>query len=135
MKKVLRRERSGYILGLILCLIGLILLAVALWKLWPHVSVSQNALTELWSYLWKEQLELALGIELRLIYLTVLGILMFFSGAVMVALSQKWFTLSGEAILLTCPYCKNQWKTSRAKGWAECPHCRQFIQPQVAKRS
>jgi len=135
MKKVLRRERSGYILGLIVCLIGLILLAVALWKLWPHVSVSQNALTELWSYLWKEQLELALGIELRLIYLTVLGILMFFSGAVMVALSQKWFTLSGEAILLTCPYCKNQWKTSRAKGWAECPHCRQFIQPQVAKRS
>jgi len=135
MRRILRREKSGYALGVILCLAGLLLLAVVLWKAWLHVSASQLVLSELWSYLMTEQLNFPLGLGFKLIYLTILGAVILFSGIVMVALSQKWFILSGEAVLLTCPYCKNYWRASRAKGWAECPHCRQFIQPQVTKRS
>jgi len=135
MKKVLRREKSGYALGLILCVAGLILLAVVLWKAWLHASVSQFVLEDLWSYLWTEQLDFAFGVGFKLIYFTMLGVLLIVFGTVTLALSQKGFTLSGETVMLTCPYCKNHWKTSRAKGWAECPHCRQFIQPQVTKRS
>jgi len=133
MRRMLRREKSGYTLGVILCLIGLLLLAVVLWKAWLHVSVSQLALSELWSYLWTEQLDFPLGVGFKLIYFTIVGTLIFFSGIVLLALSQKWFTLSGETVLLKCPYCKNHWRASRAKGWAECPHCRQFIQPHVEK--
>jgi len=132
MRRILRREKSGFTLGLILCLVGLILLAVVLWKVWAHFSVSQLALSDLWSLLWTEQLDF-FGVGFKLIYFTTLGAVIFFFGAIMMALSQKWFTLPGETILLTCPYCKNQWRARRAKGWAECPHCRQFVQPQVMK--
>jgi len=135
MRRILRREKSGYSLGIIFCLIGLSLMAFVLWKAWLHVSGSQHSLSDLWSYLWTEQLDFPLGVAFKLIYFTVLGIAIFFTGTVMLTLSQKWFTLPGETVLLTCPYCKNHWRTSRAKGWAECPHCRQFIQPQVTKRS
>jgi len=135
MKKVLKREKSGYTLGIVFCLVGLILLAVAFWRVWLHASASQLVLSDLWPYLWTEQLDLAFGVKFKLIYFTLSAVVIFFAGSMMLALSQKWFTLSGETVLLMCPYCKNHWRTSRAKGWAECPHCRQFIQPQVIKRS
>jgi len=133
MRRILRREKSGYALGIIFCLIGLFLLAAVLWKAWLHVSGSQNVLSDLWSCLWTEQIDFALGVAFKLIYFTGLGVVIFLAGIVMVALSQKWFTLPGESVLLTCPYCKNHWRANRAKGWAECPHCRQFIQPSVEK--
>jgi len=134
MRRILRREKSGYALGLIFCLVGLFLLAVVLWKTWPHFSVSQLVLSDLWSYLWTEQFDFPLGVGFKLMYFTILGAVIFVSGTVMMALSQKWFTLSRETVLLTCPYCKNHWRASRVKGWAECPHCRQFVQPRVMKK-
>jgi len=134
MRRILRREKSGYALGLILCLVGLFLLAVVLWKALSNVSVSQLVLSDLWSYLWSAQLVFPFGIKFSLIYFVILGAMFFFSGIAVLALSQKWFTLPGETVLLTCPYCKNHWRASRGKGWAECPHCRQFVQPQVMKK-
>lgn len=134
MRRILRREKSGYALGIIICLVGLILLAIALWKAWLKVSVSQHVLSDLWAYLWTEQIDFAFGFGFKLIYFTILGTVLLFAGTVTLALSQKSFTLSGEAVLLMCPYCKNHWRASRAKGWAECPHCRQFIQPEVARK-
>lgn len=132
MRRILRKEKSGYTLGLIFCLVGLIMLVAVLWKALLHVSVSQLILSDLWTYLSTEQLDLAFA-EFKLIYFAILGAVIFIFGTVMLALSQKWFTLSGENVLLTCPYCKNHWKASRAKARVECPHCRQFIQPQVVK--
>jgi len=133
MRRILRREKSGYALGLIFCLVGLFLLAVVSWKAWQDATVSQHVSSDLWSYLWTEQFDFAFGVGFKLIHFTILGAAIFLLGAVIMALSRKWFTLSGETVLLTCPYCKNHWRASRAKGWAECPHCRQFIQPQVTK--
>jgi len=134
MRRILRREKSGYTLGLIFCLAGLFLLAVVLWKTWPYLSVSQLVLSDLLSYLWTEQFDFPLGIGVKLLHLTILGALILFSGTVMLAVSQKWFTLSGETVLLICPYCRNHWRASRAKGWAECPHCRQLVQPRAMKK-
>ena len=133
MRKVLRKEKSGYAVGLIFCLIGLILLVVVSWKAWLHLSGSQLVLSDLWSLLWTEPLDFAFGVEFKLMHFTILGTALFLGGMVMLLLSRKWFTLAGENVLLTCPYCKNHWRASRAKGWAECPHCRQFVQPQVKK--
>jgi len=133
MRRILRREKSGYALGLVFCLVGLFLLAFVWWKVWLRASVSQLVLSDLWSYLLAEQLDFPFGFGFKLVYFTILGAVIFVLGTVVLALSQKWFTLSGETVVLTCPYCKNHWRASRANGWAECPHCRQFIRPQVMK--
>lgn len=133
MRKVLRKEKSGYASGLIFCLIGLVLLAVVSWKVWLHASGSQLVLSDLLALLWTEPLDFAFGVEFKLMHFTILGTMLFLGGIVMLLLSRKWFPLAGETVMLTCPYCKNQWRTSRAKGLAECPHCRQFVQPQVKK--
>jgi hypothetical protein len=132
-RKVLGRIKSGYALGFVLCLAGLILLVAVFLNAWPQMSGSQPGLSELWSYLWTAQLVFPFGIRLQLIYVGISGVVLFFGGIIVLLLSEKWFIFAGETVLLTCPYCKNHWRTSRAKGWVECPHCRQFIQPQVKK--
>ena len=131
--KVVRRIKSGFALGFILCLAGLILLVIVLLKTWPTMPSSQPDLSELWSFLWTAQLAFPLGVNLRLIYVSIAGISLFLGGVIILFLSEKWFIFSGESVWLTCPFCKNHWKTSRAKGWAECPNCRKFVQPQVKK--
>ncbi len=132
-RKVVRRVKSGFALGFILCLAGLILLVLVLLKTWPSLPSSQPDLSALWSYLWTAQFALPFGFNLQLIYIGISGIALFIGGVIVLVLSEKWFIFSGESVLLTCPFCKNQWRTSRAKGWAECPHCRQFVQPKVKK--
>lgn len=129
MRRIIRRKRSGYALGFALCLIGIMVLIVVLWNAWPNVSASQDIFSALRSYLWTEQLDLGFGVSLKLIYLTIAGAATFFSGIVILALSRQVFFVSSEGVLLHCPYCKNHWKATRAKGFAECPYCRQFIQP------
>jgi hypothetical protein len=99
------------------------------------MSGSQLDLSKLWSYLWTAQLVFPFGIRLQLIYVGISGAVLFFGGIIVLLLSEKWFIFAGETVLLTCPYCKNHWRTNRAKGWVECPHCRQFVQPQVKRTS
>ncbi len=129
--KVVRRLKSGFALGFILCLKGLILLVLVLLKTWPSLPSSQPDLSALWSYLWTAQLAIPFGINLQLVYIGISGIALFIGGVITLVLSEKWFIFSGGSALLMCPFCKNQWRTSRAKGWSECPHCRQFVQPKV----
>jgi len=135
MYRIIRRKLSGHVFGIILCLIGFSILFVVFWKAWSSVSASPNVLSSLWSYILTEQIEIASIVTVKLSYLSIIGAIFLVLGTVVLALSRQIFYLSGESVLLTCPYCKNQWRTSRAKGWAECPHCRQFVQPQVTKRS
>jgi len=135
MRRIIRRKLSGHVLGIILCLMGFTILFVVFLKAWFSVSASSNVLSSLWSYILTEQIEIASIVTLKLSYLSIMGAIFLGLGTVILALSRQIFYLSGESVLLQCPYCKNQWRTSRAKGWAECPHCRQFVQPQVTKRS
>jgi hypothetical protein len=114
--------------------VGFGILLAVFWKAWSRVSASSDALSSLWSYILTAQVDIASAVTMKLSYLSIMGTIFLVLGIVIIAFSRQIFYLSGESVLLQCPYCKNQWRTSRAKGWAECPHCRQFIKPEVAKK-
>jgi len=133
MRVIVRRKLSGHLFGVVLCLVGFGVLFVVLWKAWPSVSTSSNVLSSLWSFILTEQINLGFGIALKLVHLSVIGAVFLFLGVFVLAFSKQIIYLSGGPILLQCPYCRNHWKARRAMGWAECPHCRKFIQPQVVK--
>jgi hypothetical protein len=132
MKRIIRRKKSGYALGFALCFVGLIVLFAVLWKAWPNVSDSPDVFSALGSYLLTKQFDFG-GVSLNLMDLTIIGAAVLALGFFVLAFSRKVFSVSGENVLLKCPYCKNHWKASRASGYAECPHCRQFVQPTVKK--
>jgi len=133
MRVIVQRKLSGHLFGIFLCLVGFGILFVVLWKAWPSVSSSSNVLSSLWSYILTEQTDLALIGTLKLVYLSIIGGIFLFLGIFVLAFSRQILYLSGGPILLQCPYCNNHWKARRAMGWAECPHCRKFIHPQVMK--
>ncbi len=134
MRRIIRRKRSGYALGFALCLVGLIVLLAVFGKAWSNVSASQNVLSALESYLWTEQFNVGFGISLRLMHLIMIGLAVLVLGILALVFSQQVFSVyAGENVLLQCPFCRNNWKASRGRGLAECPHCRQFVEPRVVK--
>jgi len=134
MKRVIRRKKSGYALGFLLFSIGLIVLFAVLWSAWPNVSASHDVFSALWSYLWSRQFDFGVGVGLKLMHLTIMGAAALVSGIVVLALSRQIFSVyAGEHVLMKCPFCKNRWKARRASGFAECPHCRQFVEPTEIK--
>jgi len=134
LKRILRRQKSGYALSLILCLTGLTTICLTVWKTWPKVSSAGNPLSTFWTLLWTEQLDFISGIDFKLIYLTILGAVMLIFGVVIWALSRKWFYLAGETVLFQCPFCKKRWRASPDKGLVHCPHCRQLIHPKMVEK-
>jgi len=132
MRIIVRRKLSGHVFGLALCLAGFGILFMVLWNAWPNVS-SSNVLSSLWSYILTEQINLALIGTLKLVYVSILGAIFLFLGVFILAFSRQILYLSSGPVMLQCPYCNNHWKARRAMGWAECPHCRKFIHPQVMK--
>jgi len=133
MRRIIRTKPSGQVLGLMLCLVGLGILLVVFWKAWSGVSGSSNVFSALWAYILAEQIDLASVVTLKLTYLCIMSAIFLVLGIVVLGFSRQIFYLSGESVLLRCPYCKNSWRARRAMGWAECPHCRQFIQPQTKR--
>ena len=132
--RVLRRQKSGYVFGIILCLTGLATLFIVLWKVWPVLYSAQDFASVLWASLWVEQFDLIQGVELKLIYFVVLGTVMLISGALALTLSREWLPLAGETALLQCPYCRKRWRTSPDKALIHCPHCRQLVHPKLAEK-
>jgi hypothetical protein len=134
MKRILRRQTSGYALALTLCLIGVTALLVTLWKTWPQVSSAQDPVSTFWGLLWTQNLDLILGVGFQLAYLTILGVVSIAVGIVIWILSRQWFFLPGETVLLQCPFCKKTWRSIRNKALVHCPHCRQLVHPTMAER-
>ncbi len=135
MLKILRRQKSGYVLSLVLCSIGLTSLFVAVWKTWPEVSSADNPLSTFWTLLWREQLSLVPNVEFKLSYLIILGTAMFASGIIVLALSRQWFHLpTGEIVLYQCPFCRKQWRGHRDHKLANCPHCRKQTYPAMVEK-
>jgi hypothetical protein len=134
MKRILRRQKSGYALALTLCLIGLTALLVTLWKTWPQVSSSQDPVSTFWALLWTQNLDFIPGIEFKLAYLTILGVVSIAVGVMIWILSRQWFFLPGETVLLQCPFCKKTWRSVRDKALVHCPHCRQLVHPTMVER-
>ena len=132
MRKITTRYIAGYALGFALCLAGLTLLFAILWRAWPNVSTSHSVLSALEEYLWTKEFDLGFGAKLKLMHLTMMGAAALVFGTFVLAFSRKVLYVR-ENTLLQCPFCKNQWKASRARGWGKCPYCNRMVQPTVAK--
>ncbi len=98
------------------------------------MSASHDVFSALEPYLWANEFDFGFGVGLKLMHLTVIGAATLVLGIFVLAFSRQVFSVyAGENVLLQCPFCKNYWKASRGRGLAECPRCRQFVEPRVVK--
>ncbi len=134
MSRIIITKFSSRALGAFLCLIGVGMLAIVSWKIWPSASASTNMFNSLWSAVLAEQIEIPSMITFKAIYLVIMGVFFLGLGVVAYALGRQVFYGAGSPALLKCPYCNNTWQVRRAKAYAECPHCRKFVKPQVLRR-
>jgi len=142
------KKKTGYALGLLLCIIGGIMLLVLVWRLWeawPTISASSNLLSALGTELLEGEYAV-LGIELKLIHYTILGVVFLVAGSAILVARRERVTVTEEVtVLLECPYCKNQWRESMSKTHLEsigyprvrtlsrhkCSKCAKFIRPKI----
>lgn len=141
----LLKKKSGYVLGLLLCIVGIIILLVVFWKLYRV-----GALTSLSAFITKLlAVEFAVwGIRtgLKLIHFIFLGVvLLVVGGVILIARREKISVVEEVNVLLECPYCKDQWRETMSKPHLEsmgypkvrtlsrhkCPKCAKFIRPKI----
>jgi len=134
MKKILRTQKSAYVLSLTLCLMGITALFVTVWLTWPRISTSENAFSTYLSLLWTEKLALISGFEFKLIYLVILGDVLLVSGVMVWVLSRQWFLLPGKTVWFQCPFCNKKWRSIEDKALVHCPHCRQLVHPKMIEK-
>lgn len=141
------KKKSGYALGVILCIIGLILLLIVVWKAWQEgIFSSVESLSDFPSFLWETPFIVDVGIGLRLVHYTLFGfILLIAGGVILVVRREKVRVVEEVTALLECPLCKNQWREPLAKaqlksmGYPEvrtltrrrCSNCGKFIRPKI----
>lgn len=143
------KKKSGYALGLALCIIGVVLLLIVLWESWQGgVLRSVETLSDFPTFLWEASFISDLGIGLKLVHYTILGLLLLVVGsAILVVRREKVRVVEEVTALLECPLCKNQWKEPLARaqlksmGYPEvrtltrrrCSNCGKFIRPKIVK--
>jgi hypothetical protein len=137
------RKKTGYALGVLFCIIGILLLAFVFWKLWnAEVFIQSDILLAL-----TEQLDVSpFGLGLKLLHYTFIGFLLLFVGAgILVARREKIQVVEEVTVLLECPRCKKQWEEPLGKeqlksmGYPQvktlsrrkCPNCGKFIRPKI----
>jgi len=137
------KKKTGYGLGLSLCIIGIILLLVVVWKWWDTgVFASSDMLSELSASL----TDASLGLGLALGYYIIIGVVLLGIGsAILLLRREKVAVTEGVTVVLECPLCKNQWRESMSKsqlkamGYPEvrtlsrrkCAKCAKFIRPKI----
>jgi hypothetical protein len=148
MRMTIIKKKTGHALGLLLCIIGIILLLILVWKWWDiGVFASQDVLSDLIASFQTEYTDVDLGIGLRLIHYTILGVVLLAIGSVILLARREKVTVTEEVtVLLQCPYCKHGWRESMSKsqlkamGYPQvrtlsrrkCPKCAKFIRPKIA---
>jgi hypothetical protein len=141
------KKKTGYALGLLLCIIGGIMLLVLVWKWWEEeVFTASDMLSELSASFWTEYPDIALGMGLKLIHYTILGVVFLVAGSAILVARRERVTVTEEVtVLLECPYCKNQWRESMSRTHLEsmgypkvrtlsrhkCSKCAKFIRPKI----
>jgi len=149
MRMTIIKKKTGYALGLSLCIIGIIMLLIPVWKMWTgEVFTSSDMLSALKASLWTEYTDIALGIGLKPIHYTVFGIAFVIIGSAILIARREKVTVTEEAtVMLECPYCKHRWRESMSKthlksmGYPrvrtlsrrKCPKCAKFIRPKIAQ--
>ena len=73
MRKILRKSRYGYTLGVVLFLIGISAIIYTFWRVWLETGSFNEFLTAFWNLLWTEEIDLVAGIRFKLIYLFIFG--------------------------------------------------------------
>jgi DNA-directed RNA polymerase subunit RPC12/RpoP len=134
MKRALRTQKSAHALSLIFCILGIAAFLITIWKTYPQLSSSENLLSTFLSLLWTENLPLASGFEVKLIYLVILGDVMLISGVILWILSRQWLIIPGKTVWFQCPFCNKKWKSIRDKALVHCPYCNQLIHPKMADK-
>ena len=148
MRMTILKKKTGYAIGLILCIVGvaiLLFLAWRLWEEWPTISASPNLLSAFATRLMEGSYSI-LAIELKLIHYTVLGFALLITGiAILLVRREKVVVTEETIVLLECRYCKNQWRESMSKthlktmGYPsvrtlsrrKCSKCAKFIRPKI----
>jgi hypothetical protein len=137
------KKKTGYGLGLSLCIIGIILLLVVVWKWWDAgVFASADVLSALSASL----TDASLGLGLALGYYIIIGVVLLGIGsAILLLRREKVAVTEGVTVVLECPLCKHQWRESMSKsqlkamGYPEvrtlsrrkCAKCAKFIRPKI----
>jgi len=133
MKRVLRKQKSVYALSLFLIIVGILALALVLWKTYPRISVSQNPLSTFLSLLWEENISIVNNVAFRLVYLVIFGDVALVLGFILWLLSRQWLTVPEKFVWYECPFCKKRWKAVGDKALVHCPHCRQLVHPKIVE--
>ena len=147
MRMTIIKKKTGHALGLLLCIIGIILLLILVWKWWATgVFTSSDVLSDLIASFQTEYTDVALGIGLKLMHYTVLGVVLLVIGSVILLARREKVTVTEEAtVVLQCPYCKHGWRESMSKSQLKamgyprvrtlsrrkCPKCAKFIRPKI----
>lgn len=137
------KKKTGYSLGLSLCIIGIVLLLVVVWKWWDAgVFASPDVLSALSASL----TDVSLAIGLALGYYVIIGVVLLGIGsAILLLRREKVAVTESLTVVLQCPLCKNQWRESMSKshlkamGYPEvrtlsrrkCAKCAKFIRPKI----
>jgi len=137
------KKKTGYGLGLALCIIGIVLLLVVVWKWWDvGVFASPDVLSALSASL----TGVSLGLGLALGYYVIIGVVLLGIGsAILLLRREKVAVTEGVAVVLECPLCKHRWRESMSKsqlkamGYPEvrtlsrrkCAKCAKFIRPKI----
>jgi hypothetical protein len=133
MRRILRTQKSAYVLSLILFLLGTMAVAMTLWKTWPQVSTAGDPFSTFFDLLWSERLDFVPGVEFRLVSLFVLGDAMLVSGVVTWVLSRQLLLVPGKTAWYLCPFCKKKWRSTENNAVVHCPHCRQLVHPTLTE--
>lgn len=132
MRKILRRSKFGYVLGVIIFLIGFSAIIIAFWEIWSETGSFNEFLSAFWDILWTKEMEIAAGASFKLIFLLIFGMTAMIFSVIILAFSRKWF-VAGEKVLVECPFCKRRWRTDPQKALVHCPYCRQLIHPKIVE--
>jgi hypothetical protein len=141
------KKKTGYGLGLSLCIIGIVLLLVVVWK-WGDAGVfsSSDVLSALSGSLTYAYADVSLGIGLTLGFYLILGAVLLGTGsAILLLRREKVAVTEGLTVVLECPFCKNRWRESMSKSQLKamgyphvrtlsrrkCAKCAKFIRPKI----
>jgi len=142
------KKKSGYALGLLLSIIGIIILLLVLWNLYDAEALTSFSAFS--KHLLEENFVI-LGTELtliglKLVHYTLLGVvLLVVGGVILIARRERVRVAEEVSVLLECPLCKNQWRETMSKphlksmGYPKvrtlsrrkCSKCAKFIRPKI----
>jgi hypothetical protein len=147
MRMTIIKKKTGHALGLLLCIIGIIMLLVLVWKWWDTgVLTNQDMFSALQASLSTEYADIALGIGIKPMHYAIFDIVFVIIGSAILIARREKVTVTEEAtVMLECPSCKHQWRESMSKthlksmGYPrvrtlsrrKCPKCAKFIRPKI----